>query len=88
MDIFMADFPASASFACGTPPPALATEPVATVVGLGYDSSSDTYSFVWKTDKAWTECRVLQLNFADGSSARAVFDFGDPSLTTLHGKRR
>ena len=48
---------------------------VATNGALTYDAASDTYSFVWKTTKTWAGCRALQLNFADGSMAMALFNF-------------
>jgi hypothetical protein len=75
MGIFMAGFPASAAYPCGTTPPSTATEALATNGSLTYDPSSDRYSLVWKTQKAWTGCRVLQLSFTDGSVARAYFSF-------------
>ena len=43
---------------------------------LAYDAASETYSYVWKTDKAWKgSCRQLVLGFADGSFQRANFMF-------------
>jgi hypothetical protein len=75
MTIFAAGSPASVGYTCGTVPPTTGFEPVAMNGGLTYDASSDTYSFVWKTTKTWTGCRALQLNFADGSTATAHFNF-------------
>lgn len=43
---------------------------------LSYDPATGTYSYVWKTDKAWKgTCRQLVLGFADGTTARANFKF-------------
>lgn len=43
---------------------------------LAYDQATDTYTFVWKTDKAWSNsCRRLLLRFTDGSTADAEFRF-------------
>lgn len=42
--------------------------------GLQYDSLTDTYTYVWKTDKAWAgQNRVLQLSLADGTTKMANF---------------
>jgi len=49
--------------------------------GLSYDLSTDTYTYVWKTERAWRDtCRQLTLMFADGrwlngSALRANFSF-------------
>ena len=44
--------------------------------GLEYDAGTDTYTYVWKTNRAWTDtCRRLVLEFADGTLATAVFSF-------------
>lgn len=44
--------------------------------GLSYDAASDTYTYVWKTQKLWAKsCRRLELAFSDGSFASAIFDF-------------
>jgi hypothetical protein len=44
--------------------------------GLQYESSTDTYTWVWKTDKSWGEtCRALELTLDDGSYWTARFHF-------------
>jgi probable HAF family extracellular repeat protein len=43
--------------------------------GLTYDAASDEYTYVWKTDKAWTGCRQLVLKLDDGTVHRANFNF-------------
>jgi pimeloyl-ACP methyl ester carboxylesterase len=43
---------------------------------LSYDSSSDQYTYVWKTDSAWAgTCRQLILQLSDGTLHRANFKF-------------
>jgi hypothetical protein len=44
--------------------------------GLRYDASTDTYTYVWKTEKAWKgSCRELMLTLADGSVHTVRFSF-------------
>jgi len=44
--------------------------------GLSYDPTTDTYTYVWKTDKAWAgTCRRLVVAFGDGSVRTADFAF-------------
>ena len=48
----------------------------ASVSGLTYDAASDMYTYVWRTEKAWTStCRELTLRFRDGSTRVARFTF-------------
>ena len=43
---------------------------------LTYDAGNDTYTYVWKTNKAWAKtCRALILKFSDGTYHRADFKF-------------
>ena len=42
--------------------------------GLTYDPATGTYSYAWKTDKAWAgTCRQLTVTFVDGTSHTALF---------------
>ena len=42
--------------------------------GLTYDALTDTYSYVWKTDKNWKgKCGTLTLKLDDGSEHTALF---------------
>jgi hypothetical protein len=77
MDIFEPGFPKSASYTrSASPETARAWDPLETHGGLAYDTSSDTYTYVWKTAKSFADsCRVLAVKFADGSGQRAVFRF-------------
>jgi hypothetical protein len=44
--------------------------------GLAYDSASDQYTYVWKTEKTWAgTCRYLSLQLIDGTEHRAAFHF-------------
>jgi hypothetical protein len=43
---------------------------------LQYDAASNTYTWVWKTDKAWTgSCRTLTVALDDGTQHTALFRF-------------
>lgn len=76
--IFAAGSPSSAQIAC--PLSDASGDMVPTVTAgnstLSYDPSTDTYTYVWKTDKAWGgTCRRLFVTFADGSVHTADFSF-------------
>lgn len=44
--------------------------------GLTYNSVSDQYTYVWKTEKGWAgSCRLLTVAFVDGTSSSALFKF-------------
>ncbi|WP_225634439.1 PxKF domain-containing protein [Streptomyces solaniscabiei] len=76
LDVLADGSPSSQQTACdGT-----AAEPVETgtvsTSGLTYDAASDTYTYVWKTDRAWAgTCRTLHLKLSDGSDHVAHFEF-------------
>jgi hypothetical protein len=42
---------------------------------LSYDATTQTYTYVWKTDKAWTNCREFRLTLVDGTVHTALFKF-------------
>jgi len=43
---------------------------------LQYDTASDTYTWVWKTDGAWKGgCRTLTVALNDGTQHTALFRF-------------
>jgi hypothetical protein len=45
--------------------------------GPQFDSSTGTYTYVWKTSKAWAgTCQQFSLTLNDGTSHTAVFQFG------------
>lgn len=77
LNIFAAGFPKSAVGSCD---PHAVAEPIEETVTAGsssltYDATADQYTYVWKTDKAWTGCRTLTLKFVDGKSYHANFNF-------------
>ncbi len=77
LDIFAVGYPASVTVACGTSAED-AIEQTVTAGGssLSYDATTDQYTYVWKTDKAWANtCRTLVLKLSDGSYYRANFKF-------------
>ncbi len=42
---------------------------------LSYSAGNGQYTYVWKTNKAWTGCRGLTLTFLDGTSRSTEFSF-------------
>jgi hypothetical protein len=77
--VIASGYPRSQQVACDTgaptgPDPSAATPGAS---GLAYDATTDTYTWVWKTDVAWAgTCRrfIVQLN--DGTRHSAIFRFG------------
>jgi hypothetical protein len=70
--------PASQPLECATMDPSGELQPVqpAGRSGLSYDPATDTYTYVWKTDKTWAgTCRVLSLRLTDGTEHLAAFSF-------------
>ncbi len=78
LDVLAAGSPTSQSISCDGSAP---VDPVEQTVsagssGLGYDPASDTYTYVWKTNKAWAgTCRELVLTFDDGTFRSLLFTF-------------
>lgn len=77
LDIFATGYPASGQVGCadesGAP-----QDPTTTSGGsvLTYDPSTDLYSYVWKTNLAWSgTCRILVVRLADGTDHVARFTF-------------
>jgi hypothetical protein len=76
MNIFQAGYPKSQLIPCDSTANVDGIETTVTAGGssLAYDAATNTYTYVWKTDKAWAgTCRQLVLAFADGSVQRANF---------------
>jgi hypothetical protein len=76
-DIFAADYPKAQVVICdsGLPPDNVETT-TAGNSGLSYDAVTDTYTYVWKTDKAWKgKCSQLVLRLIDGTQQTALFSF-------------
>jgi HYR domain/FG-GAP-like repeat/FG-GAP repeat len=78
LNIFAAGYPQSVQIACSSGAPVDAIEETVTAgaSSLSYDATTDRYSYVWKSDKAWKgTCRKLVLKFNDGSTREALFQF-------------
>ena len=69
--------PDSAKIACGGAPQDTIEETlIVSASSLSYDAASDTYTYLWKTNKAWPgTCRQLNLKLNDGSEHKANFKF-------------
>jgi VCBS repeat-containing protein len=78
LDIFSPGYPTSRPVKCAT---AARIDPIEQTVtagnsSLSYDPASDTYTYVWKTDKGWAgTCRVLTVQLNDGTQHLAYFRF-------------
>lgn len=78
LGIFAAGSPSSRTTTCDTSAPVDDVEETVTAgsSSLQYDAATDTYTYVWKTNKAWAgSCRTLSLALVDGSVHQARFVF-------------
>lgn len=78
LGIFAAGSPSSGPVACNSSDPASDLTETLTAGGssLSYDSTTDRYIYVWKTDQSWAgTCRQLVVELNDGSIHRANFKF-------------
>ena len=78
LSIFQAGYPQIQPIACpsGVPLDAIQQTVTAGTSSLSYDATSDTYTYTWKTNKAWAgQCGRLDLGLIDGSSHTADFQF-------------
>jgi uncharacterized protein len=78
LDIFLSGYPLSRQITCDSSAPLDDIEQTVTAGGssLSYDATSDQYSYVWKTNKAWAgTCRQLVVILKDGSIHTANFKF-------------
>lgn len=75
--IFEAGYPRSVAIGCT----ATLIDPIEETMTAGnssltYDTGTQRYHYVWKTEKGWAgTCRQLQLKFIDGSTMTANFNF-------------
>jgi YVTN family beta-propeller protein len=79
-DIFNSGYPAVQQVSCSTGDPVnsstLTDADTSGNSGLQYDASTETYTYVWKTDKAWAgTCQQFILGLNDGSTHTATFQF-------------
>ncbi|HEX8560198.1 MAG TPA: PxKF domain-containing protein [Pyrinomonadaceae bacterium] len=78
LNIFAAGYPASGVIACGSSNDANVIDETQTAGGSGlqYDAATNTYTYVWKTEKTWKDtCRQLVIQLNDGTFHRANFQF-------------
>jgi hypothetical protein len=77
MNIFAPGYPISQTIPCGSTSLVDGIEEIDTpgASGLSYDAGTQTYHYVWKTEKSWTGCRQLVVKFSDGTYARANMKF-------------
>jgi hypothetical protein len=78
LKIFEVGYPKSTPIACPEGESVTADE-IATVTAggssLSYDATEGQYTYVWKTNKAWTGCRKLIVKLVDGTYHYANFKF-------------
>lgn len=78
LNIFDPDYPKSQQIACDSTATVDGIEQTVTAgsSSLSYDASTDTYTYVWKTERGWAgTCRQLVLKLNDGTFHRANFKF-------------
>jgi hypothetical protein len=78
LNIFVPGHPVSQQIACSDGAPSSEVEQTVTAGGssLSYDAETDTYTYVWKTEKSWAgTCRKLIVRLNDGSEHLAFFKF-------------
>jgi hypothetical protein len=78
LNLFASGYPASQQVSCSTTAPVDTIESTVTAgqSSLSYDSTSDTYTYTWKTDNSWANtCRELTVKFANGDVRKAEFKF-------------
>jgi photosystem II stability/assembly factor-like uncharacterized protein len=74
--IFAAGYPISSKIACLTGEAQDDIEQTVNAGGSSLSYGSGQYTYVWKTDKAWSgTCRLLTVMLIDGSSHTASFKF-------------
>jgi len=76
LDIFATGYPKSETIGCDSTAAVDGVEQTLSAGGssLTYDPIADVYTYVWKTDKAWSgTCRQLVFGLADGTFQRANF---------------
>lgn len=76
LSIFAAGYPVSRKIACDSsaPPDEIEQTVTAGSSTLSYDPSTNTYNYVWKTDKPWAgACRQLTVKLIDGTEHQANF---------------
>ena len=78
LNIFAAGYPVSQTIACSTSAPIDVVEQtvMSNASGLTYDTATDTYTYIWKTERSWgNTCRQLIVRLSDGTDHVALFKF-------------
>jgi hypothetical protein len=78
LEIFAAGYPVSQQIVCnsGTPQDVIEETVTAGSSSLSYDAPSDTYTYVWRTSKAWAgTCRQINVRLNDGTEHKANLNF-------------
>ncbi|MCE7986631.1 MAG: hypothetical protein DYG89_36115 [Caldilinea sp. CFX5] len=80
LNIFASGYPASQNISCSSGGSNGSDDIEETVTAgsssLQYDATTQTYTYVWKTDKAWAgSCRQLIVRLIDGVDHVALFQF-------------
>jgi len=78
LSIFAPGSPSSQQVVCNSGDPVDIIEQTVTAgsSSLSYDPTTDTYTYVWKTDKLWANtCRQLTVTLIDGTTHIADFNF-------------
>ncbi|MEZ4621137.1 MAG: PxKF domain-containing protein [Caldilineaceae bacterium] len=80
LNIFASGYPKVQTVSCGSGGSG-SSDPIEETVTAGnstlqYNATTQTYTYVWKTDKAWAgTCRQLIVKLIDGSEHIALFQF-------------
>lgn len=80
LSLFASDYPKVQTVACGNSGSG-SSDPIEETVTAGnstlqYDAATQTYTYIWKTDKAWAgTCRQLIVRLIDGVDHSALFQF-------------
>jgi len=78
LSIFASGYPKSERITCNASASLDGIEETVTAgsSSLSYDATTDQYTYVWKTDKAWAStCRKLTVRLNDGTDHIAYFNF-------------
>ena len=76
LDVFADGYPKSETIACDSTAEVNGIDETVNAGSstLQYDAATGIYTYVWKTNKAWSDtCRQLVVKFDDGQTARANF---------------
>ena len=78
LNVIAEGYPQTQRVSCNTSLPESNVEPTVNPgsSSISYNSQTDTYTYVWKTQKAWAgTCRALTLRVTDGNQQTVLFRF-------------